>query len=721
MDRLVKGMERVGRPTLEKDIDIVLLTGLSSQYDAEVRMLESSAEWPDRAWIERAVYHQYDRLTREKSEAGPKALANASLVVCPPEIYQFCSQAGHTAANCRKLEYAKREPKGNGKRGSGRRRGGKADKDGTVSADRADKKLHHLKCYYCEGPHIQANCPEKSKAPRPTTGEKKGGGVLATTRVDKPAGAGLWACDDTDATVRGSGERWISDSRATENMTPDPTGFERYETAPPGRTVEMGDETLLPAAGYVDLRLKIEQDDADGGQTRDLVLRRTAHVPGLRHNLPSAAQLSAMFEHPMQLWPGAAVLRCPRDGQSVIFRKSARRLFEVTAHRRATVDRASAKALVAAKPTICDIMIFYQLVGHPGEDITRRTAQVAGLRLTRKWNACEKCSEARVMRHAVSKSPETRADKRAGRVFIDLAGPFHVESLAGSRFAMLCVEDFSRYKIVAFMAKTSDATAVLRAVIARYFAPAGLNIGVIRTDNGGEFQGAFYSFLAELGIKHERTPPYTPQYNGVAERTLGLLRDKTVALLRRVTEGASERLWAEAMAYACDMSNKCVTDSLDLDKTPYEMWHGRPPAFDILLPFGTAGYRRVEKPAHKLASRGTKCILLGIAGPHDVNDHRPHGTFRVRDLTTGAIIWRQAVTLHPAAEAGGDVPLAAATGGGIKGDEYHSPQLEEPAVRMGTLGAELGSKEQVVSGESRQIPEDIPLEPELPEELLEPP
>ena len=146
-------------------------------------------------------------------------------MVCPPEICQFCSQAGHTAANCRKLEYAKREPKGNGKRGSGRRRGGKADKDGTASADRGDKKLHRLKCYYCEGPHIQANCPEKAKdAPRPTTGEKKGGGMLATTRVDKPAGACLWACDDTDATVSGSGERWISDSGVTENMTPDPTG-----------------------------------------------------------------------------------------------------------------------------------------------------------------------------------------------------------------------------------------------------------------------------------------------------------------------------------------------------------------------------------------------------------------------------------------------------------------------------------------------------------------
>ena len=86
------------------------------------------------------------------------------------------------------------------------------------------------------------------------------------------------------------------------------------------------------------------------------------------------------------------------------------------------------------------------------------------------------------MRHAVSKSTETRVDKRAGRVFVDLAGPFHVESMVGSRFAMLCVDDFSRYKIVTFMAKKSDATAVLRAIIARYSAPAGLNIGVIRTD-----------------------------------------------------------------------------------------------------------------------------------------------------------------------------------------------------------------------------------------------
>ena len=44
VDRLVKEMKRVGRPTIEKDIDILLLSALSSQYNAGVRMLESSAD-----------------------------------------------------------------------------------------------------------------------------------------------------------------------------------------------------------------------------------------------------------------------------------------------------------------------------------------------------------------------------------------------------------------------------------------------------------------------------------------------------------------------------------------------------------------------------------------------------------------------------------------------------------------------------------------------------
>ena len=55
---MVKEVEGIDRPVDPKDIDVVILSGLTPQYDAEVRMLESSSDWPTREWFERAVINQ---------------------------------------------------------------------------------------------------------------------------------------------------------------------------------------------------------------------------------------------------------------------------------------------------------------------------------------------------------------------------------------------------------------------------------------------------------------------------------------------------------------------------------------------------------------------------------------------------------------------------------------------------------------------------------------
>ena len=44
VDQMVKELERVDRPVDPKDIDIVVLSGLTPQYDAEICMLESSSD-----------------------------------------------------------------------------------------------------------------------------------------------------------------------------------------------------------------------------------------------------------------------------------------------------------------------------------------------------------------------------------------------------------------------------------------------------------------------------------------------------------------------------------------------------------------------------------------------------------------------------------------------------------------------------------------------------
>ena len=82
-----------------------------------------------------------------------------------------------------------------------------------------------------------------------------------------------------NTTKRGGGESWISDSGTTESMTPDAAGFDNYEIAPPGHTVDMDGGTLL----------LVDKDRADSVQARELTLRRAARVPGLRYNFLSSA------------------------------------------------------------------------------------------------------------------------------------------------------------------------------------------------------------------------------------------------------------------------------------------------------------------------------------------------------------------------------------------------------------------------------------------------
>ena len=301
-------------------------------------------------------------------------------------------------------------------------------------------------------------------------------------------------------------------------------------------------------------------------------------------------------------------------------------------------------------------MEFHRLLGHPNEEITRGTARVSGVPLTGTWSSCVQCSESRVRRYALPKSTESRTYERAERFFIDITGPFHVTSLGGNRYAMLCVDDFTRFKFVRFLKHKSDAAKELSELVAEHIAPAGIKIGTpVRTAGGGEFEGEFQLLLKELGIKPETTPPHTPQYNGVVERALGLLRDETVAFLRDITAGKSDRLWVEAMNYACEMSNSCTTTSLNPGVSPYELWVGHRPMLDHIIPFGTVGYLRRSKPEHKLAPRGAKCIMLGIDSKY------PRRTFRVRDLTTGQVIMRQAIIWHPTADAGEAVSRNTAT------------------------------------------------------------
>jgi hypothetical protein len=73
-------------------------------------------------------------------------------------------------------------------------------------------------------------------------------------------------------------------------------------------------------------------------------------------------------------------------------------------------------------------------------------------------------------------------------------------------------------------------------------------------------------FCVEHGIVHERTPPFSPQSNGIAKRKNRTLTDLVNAMLS--TAGLSKEWWGEVILTACHVLNRVSTKNKEI--TPLE-------------------------------------------------------------------------------------------------------------------------------------------------------
>jgi|1185.fasta_scaffold183306_1 transposase InsO family protein len=97
---------------------------------------------------------------------------------------------------------------------------------------------------------------------------------------------------------------------------------------------------------------------------------------------------------------------------------------------------------------------------------------------------------------------------------------------AGWSYAHVAVDDHSRHAIVELRGSEQaiDCVAFTRRVISAY-AAHGTPIQRILTDNGSGYRSKqFRRVLAEHGIRHIRTRPYTPRTNGKAEAFIRILQ-----------------------------------------------------------------------------------------------------------------------------------------------------------------------------------------------------
>ena len=119
---------------------------------------------------------------------------------------------------------------------------------------------------------------------------------------------------------------------------------------------------------------------------------------------------------------------------------------------------------------------------------------------------------------------------------------------------------------------------------------------------------AISDYLKAEGIRHKLIVPKTPQQNGIAERLNRTLVEAARSML--LDAKLPKRFWTEAISTAVYLKNRSPFKVLN--KTPFEVWHGRKPKVNHFRVFGSDAYAHIPKDERtKFDSKTCKCVLLG--------------------------------------------------------------------------------------------------------------
>ena len=143
----------------------------------------------------------------------------------------------------------------------------------------------------------------------------------------------------------------------------------------------------------------------------------------------------------------------------------------------------------------------------------------------------------------------------------DVCGPVNVPSVNKSRYIITFIDDFTRHVDTYLMAHKHDALDMFKLYLAKATAETGEKMGILFTDNGGEYKcEAYKRFLKEKQIHHNTTCPYTTESNGIAERMNRTFLERARSMLTH--SNLPKKYWGEAVNTMVHLTNRLSTSAL---------------------------------------------------------------------------------------------------------------------------------------------------------------
>lgn len=253
------------------------------------------------------------------------------------------------------------------------------------------------------------------------------------------------------------------------------------------------------------------------------------------------------------------------------------------------LDDIPSQNLSCLKTSHDDIWLWHRRLGHASMHSINKLVKhelVRGLPPCNfeKDHICDACTKGKQTRSSFKSKNCISTSRPLELLHMDLCGPISIESLKGSKYILVIIDDFSRFTWVSFLREKNEAFKEFAKLCKQIQVFKNSQIVAIRSDHGREFdQKDFYEFCANHGISHNFSAPRTPQQNGVVERKNRTLEDMARTMI--CENNLPKYFWAEAVNTANYILNRCLIRPI-LKKTPYELFKGRKPSVSYFKPFG---------------------------------------------------------------------------------------------------------------------------------------
>ncbi|KAJ9556551.1 hypothetical protein OSB04_011165 [Centaurea solstitialis] len=229
-----------------------------------------------------------------------------------------------------------------------------------------------------------------------------------------------------------------------------------------------------------------------------------------------------------------------------------------------------------------------------------------------KVSLCSACEKGKQTRTCFKSKQIFSVSSPLQLLHMDLFGPVNVQSIAGKKYTLVIVDEYSRYTWVFFLQSKSDAPEEIILFVRKMEKLNNLTVRSIRSDHGTEFKNStLETFFDQKGISQNFSSVRTPQQNGIAERRNRTLIEAARSMLSEAN--LATQFWAEAVNTACYTQNRSLI-VMRFRRTPYELFRNRKPSIEHLHIFGCVCYILNNKDnLGKFDSKSDDGIFLGYS------------------------------------------------------------------------------------------------------------